>query len=295
MSSARILEGRLRRSRRHAVVVLLGLAMAACGSNTITPSPPSTPSPSAVVPVSPSPTATASGTSSPPPATASPAATPNGTVALAVDGAARTTTDSLRVRSAPGTADSSKKLEPLLATGTRLYVVDGPVAADGYDWYEVVPFDGRLPQGWVASASRQGESWVEDDAESCPTSPLDAANVARLMTFGGLACFGDREVQVTGEVHCEFADVDSPISGPDWIHYDRYCTLNLGGEARLWINDGGMTLGYPMTSQALVTGHFDDPQATLCVSGDESSAPDPARVVLDCRAQFVGTSIDGAP
>ena len=45
--------------------------------------------------------------------------------------------DGLRVRTAPGVGADSKKLKPLLNAGARMLVVDGPVAADGYDWYEV--------------------------------------------------------------------------------------------------------------------------------------------------------------
>lgn len=292
MSTEPSSSGPSRSPDRLPMVALLCLAVVAACTNSAPPSP-GTASPAVAASASASATNAAEGSSSPPPASASPVATSNGTAALALNGASRTITDDLRVRSAPGTADSSKKLEPLLSKGTRLYMIAGPVAADGYDWYQIVPFDHRLPQGWIASASRQGEQWVEDDAESCPTPPLDAAKVLSLMTYGGLACFGDREVEVVGEVHCEFADVDSPISGPDWIHHDRYCTLNLGGESRLGINDGGMTLGFPMTGQASVTGHFDDAQAVLCTSADDELAREPARIVLDCRAQFVGTSIDG--
>lgn len=44
-----------------------------------------------------------------------------------------------------------------------MYVVDGPVPADGYDWLLVSALDTGRPfavQGWIAPASRDGEPWV---------------------------------------------------------------------------------------------------------------------------------------
>jgi len=51
---------------------------------------------------------------------------------------AEVVTDDLRVRTAPGTDDSSVVLEPLLQPGEMLFVVDGPVQASGYPWYQVL-------------------------------------------------------------------------------------------------------------------------------------------------------------
>jgi hypothetical protein len=53
------------------------------------------------------------------------------------------TTD-LVVRSEPGTHDGSRILPTRLNGPTLLYVVDGPVQADGYDWYLVQPFDNGI-------------------------------------------------------------------------------------------------------------------------------------------------------
>ena len=51
----------------------------------------------------------------------------------------------LRVRTAPTVDDTkSAKLEPLLGTGTQLRVIEGPVNADGYDWYLVQRSEMRL-------------------------------------------------------------------------------------------------------------------------------------------------------
>jgi Bacterial SH3 domain len=51
----------------------------------------------------------------------------------------------LRRRSAPGT---SSKVIDSLPPGTQVAVLDGPVEADGYHWWQVRVGDGR--EGWVA-------------------------------------------------------------------------------------------------------------------------------------------------
>lgn len=98
--------------------------------------------------------------------------------------------DGLRVRSQPRVGDDSLKLEPLLPLGAKLYVLDGPVAASGYAWYEVVPLTSRtLPSGWVASADRGGEPWIESGSFDCPQPPTDLHALASLPAGVGLACF----------------------------------------------------------------------------------------------------------
>jgi hypothetical protein len=77
----------------------------------------------------------------------------------------------LRVRTAP-TVDNTKsaKLEPLLGTGTRLQIIEGPVNADDYDWYMVQAI-GLPHRGWVAVADHDGSPWVEDRAAASTGAP----------------------------------------------------------------------------------------------------------------------------
>jgi hypothetical protein len=94
-------------------------------------------------------------------------------VDLSAGAEALTLTGDLRVRSQPRVADDSIKYEPLLAKGTRLRILDGPVYASGYWWYRVAPYllqDGRsvpvalsdgATDGWVASAARDGTRWID--------------------------------------------------------------------------------------------------------------------------------------
>ncbi len=129
------------------------------------------------------------------------------------------------------------------------------------------------------------------------------AELTALAPFGGLGCFGGQEIQLTGDVVCEIADVDRSIGGPSWLAHDHYCTLDLG-DTTTEILDGGLGLGtsgggideegFPMTwLGATITGHFDDPESSTCTYGlEEQPAPDPAEVTATCRAMFVATKIE---
>jgi N-acetylmuramoyl-L-alanine amidase len=55
------------------------------------------------------------------------------------------TSDSLNVRSGPGT---SYAIESTLSYGTEGYVIDGPVTANGYTWYQIEYLGGYV--GWAA-------------------------------------------------------------------------------------------------------------------------------------------------
>ena len=216
--------------------------------------------------------------------------------AIAVDMVVRTVTPDLQAWSAPSVGASSRKIEPLLPQDSRLFVIAGPVSADGYTWYQVLSFDGVFPGVWIAQAGLDGAPWLQPDPQPCPTPPLDAGALGDLVPYGGLACYGGTEIQLMGDVHCETGEVDRAYSGPDWLRDDRSCTIDLGGGETMEIFDGGIAgLTYPMTKRALVSGHFDDPKAASCVYALDPPAPDPATVVVNCRAMFVGTAIEGAP
>lgn len=216
---------------------------------------------------------------------------------IALDTVVRTVVDTLRVRSAPGLGTTSAKLESLLTKGTKLFVVAGPITRDDYDWYQVMPFDAMAASGWVAWADHDGTPWLKSDDQVCPSVPLDATELLSLAPYGGLACYHGDEIQLLGDIHCALADVDRVYSGPDWLRHDRYCTIALGGGQTMEFLDGGIQgLGLPTTGRALVTGHFDDPQATSCVYGlQEPPFPDPATVVVNCRSMFVASDLGAAP
>jgi hypothetical protein len=232
--------------------------------------------------------------SSVPPPTAATSA--SASTAVAVDMVVRTVVPDLQARSAPSLGASSRKVEPLLPQDSRLFVIAGPISADGFAWYQVLSFDGVFPGVWIPLAGLDGTPWLEPDPQPCPTPPLDATALGDLVPYGGLACYGGTNIQLMGDVHCELGDVDRAYSGPDWLRDDRSCTIDLGGGETMEIFDGGIPgLTYPMTQRALVSGHFDDPKAASCVYALDPPAPDPATVVVNCRAMFVGTGLEAAP
>ena len=115
----------------------------------------------------------------------------------------------LRVRTLP-TVDNSKsvKLDPLLAVGTQLQIIEGPVKADGYDWY-LVQAIGLPHRGWVAAADHDGSPWVEDRAlASSSPSPYTAVEsdlIAGLRSDAVVHCGPRRKdlpVRATAAVEC---------------------------------------------------------------------------------------------
>jgi hypothetical protein len=219
-------------------------------------------------------------------------------------------TDGLRVRSLPTVDDRSQKFEPTLARGVRFYVVDGPVTADGYTWYQVQPYgrEERLPFGWIASGSRDGEPWIDRFALGCDSVAPSAEGLVRGEPLEHLYCSlaGDSprssppgpDVAVVGDVYCTAADDHwGFLSGPEWIDQRGYCELRtdvgsirLQGAPRMALLDGDVS---PVEDRYSLVGHFDDPGARECqewpVEGVD--APDPAEVELWCRTLFVVTEV----
>jgi hypothetical protein len=219
-------------------------------------------------------------------------------------------TDGLRVRSLPAVGDESQRLEPTLPAGVRFYVVDGPATSDGYAWYQVQPYgrDERLPFGWIAAGSRDGEPWVDQFPLGCDTSAPSAESLVIGEPLEHLFCSlgGDSprtsppgpEIAFEGNVYCTLADDHwGPLSGPDWIDQLGYCELRtdlgsirLQGTPITGLLDGDTN---PVEGRYALVGHFDDPGARQCREGPfgDVDPPDPAQVVLRCRTYFVVTEV----
>lgn len=239
---------------------------------------------------------------------------------LASRTAAAVATDNLRVRSQPNASDDSTKLTPLLDAGTRLWVVKGPAVGSGYDWYEVlVPSvstdNGGMLAGWVAVASKTGDTWVKPDAIDCP--PADDVTLAdmkalgsRPFLHGGLACFG-RGTPLDGgtlgfDAHARL-ECHNPAGSfvPDWMTAgDRILVLELNGREFRAIPHG-FTILQLACDDAFdsrlyrVFGHFDDPDAETCEPGGGSDGStgdlDWAVSTYKCRSQFVVSYLDPGP
>jgi hypothetical protein len=215
-------------------------------------------------------------------------------------------TDGLRVRSLPTVDDASERYEPTLDAGVPFYIVDGPVFADGYAWYQIDPYggDASLPFGWVAAGSREGDPWIELYLDGCDAMYPSVEDLGTAPAQVSLYCHGvvfSEEYELTGNLYCDLGDIEGLTTGPDWIEFDRYCelrapdwnihdgiSLQVWGQAATSLLDGGS----PVDGQYTVVGHFDDPASSTCRGGGvEGDVRDPAEVVLFCRMQFVATEV----
>lgn len=299
--------------RLHAALIV-SVVVVVTGCTTDTPgAPPPTNATDSVASAStqPAPTLTASRSPSP-----SPTSTPTPSVAdaLGPDDVSVVVTTDLVVRSEPAISDTSMIYPDTLDAPMLLYVVDGPVAASGYDWYLVKPFHADsdyLPRGdelvigpligWVAAAGRDGEAWIEPASMDCPTPELDP--VRRLSPIGRLACFGGQELELAGEFSGCFV-ADPATTSPEWLNHTGCLLVPPGYRAGEVVPDpGGLTMridgevGMPYGSLGapiVVTGHFDDRAAATCSHIPGASVADPRPpelVVLQCRTEFVVTGV----
>ena len=242
------------------------------------------------------PTPTSSATAS-----AGPSTTPSPS-GITLDAIAATVADGLRVRSQPRVSDDSTKYEPLLPLGTQLLILDGPVSASGYTWYEVVPLTTRpLPHGWVASASRDGEPWLGEGHLDCPPAPADFRALAALPRGVGLACFPQVPITVeAGLISCN-CDADGPWYTPWWFflgsgspdllvepgatdvpsNVDDWFALNLDPA-------GEHPVVLPLGQVVEVTGMFDHPAAATCTRTEMDGEPAPSQ---GCRFEFAVTRL----
>lgn len=306
----------MRGMNRHPVTALLSLVVlsAGCSSSVASTAPaPSAPSSPEAAATSAIPTATPALPATPTPRPpASPLSTQVASTGM-VDTVAVTVVDGLRVRSKPRVGDDSRKYEPLLPLGTPLYALEGPVSASGYAWYEVVPLAQQaLPGGWVASAGRDGEPWIEPGAFECPPVPTDFRSLAALPRGVGLACFP--RVPITADariVECN-CDMDGAWYSPGWFlgasgspellvdpdvtrpPHDTgdWFLLNLdpNGQHPDVLPIGRYLGGTSWSKPGLVevTGMFDHPAAASCTMTEMDGEPAPTH---DCRLAFAVTRL----
>ena len=309
--------------RWHTVAPRLAVGLASlallggCGAGA-TPSPTPAPTPALVSPsaspppstaASPAPTSTPTSSSA---TTANATATGSPTDAFVGHVVDTLADEGLRVRSEPRVSDDSEKYDPLLPPGTQLYVLDGPVSASGYAWYEVVPLpsarpdleyreSGTLPSGWVASADRDGEPWIEAGAFECPPVPTDIRSLAALPRAVGLACFPRVPITIAARLISCNCDMDGPGYDPSWF-------LLGSGSPDLLVEPGATTLPedladwfflnldpagqhpdvLPIGQDVEVTGMFDHPAAASCTRTEPDGEPVPDQ---GCRLEFAVTTV----
>jgi hypothetical protein len=299
------------------VASLVGVVLAASGCVAGSPMT-ATPTPTAIPVATPSPAATPSPTVTP-----VPTETPAALQPLKVDSIAVVVTNDLLVRSKPGTDAGSEKRAPLLNAGQDVYVLAGPVAASGYQWYEVDPTMGSgtyfgvgfdPPSGWVAAASRGGVPWLLPKRGVCADRdlPEEFWGLADLHPTVGLVCFGDRPMTFEATLGTyETCGLRTWTINPQWLgdpcngsgmwlgEPDAGDYADLGDQVDAafapGVDSSRLHPGSapPRWIRVKVTGQFDHPAARTChgVSGEEEVPLDPDAIILACRAQFAITSI----
>ena len=222
-------------------------------------------------------------------------------------------TDALNLRENPN--DSARVLAEL-RNGERLFVIGEPREADDLLWYRVAP--AGVPQcgdgcgdtviGFVATPVADADGWLASIELDCPSSPMTADDLATLAPLEMLSCYGRSDIVVSGPL--DYVDVAFD-GGP--IDYSPFWLASPFSPASLDLQSG-MALAFrphpesgldevPLRGAMLrVTGHFEDPEAASCKasvnedwwdavgqSPQPVALPNPASLILDCRARLVWT------
>lgn len=290
--------------------IIAGILLAACAPAASDTSPATAATPFASPAVAPSlaASAPASAEASPSaePGTASPAATP-GPAGLAPDTIGRVLVTELVVRSAPGVGADSTILDGQLTLEDPVYVIDGPVAADGYQWIlasRALADPGSPPiAGWVAIASREGEAWVESIEPPCPSS-VDVVALSGMSGEQALYCFGGDELTLGGALgFCGHADpvIQEPgwlanescaFEAPDRPGVSSWPTISVHFEPA--VRTPPYTGG---TTPARLIGRYDHSAAASCRYIEGAADPPPTELdamllAFRCRMAFVVEEVE---
>jgi hypothetical protein len=274
-----------------------------------------TPEPSSPMPAA-SPSASVEAASTPAP---TPSPSPVAASNLPVEGFAEVVADRLVMRVAPGL--SSDVLQygqggdhppgyvfPTATIGrdtewTLVYLLDGPVAADGYDWYlaAATRLENSWPEylGWIAAGDAQ-DAWLVQTDVPCPEAPVQLADVTytALPRLTVIYCLGGQELTLRG--YYTAPPPGEPLEGecvsePAWL----VCSFGWHTLRVLeapWAGDGNhlglqlhpdMGLMPPRPGWIEVTGQFDHPAAAECGNDQPGTG---FGTSLQCRSSFVVTS-----
>jgi len=243
---------------------------------------------------------------------------------LPIPGFVTVSADALLVRQEPGL-----DAEPVIDTSTCIdnpnpcerpftlgadrgwlwaYLYDGPVSADGYDWY-LAATEMNTPQhastfpeavGWVAAGDGE-DAWLVPDERSCPSDPIELADVTNLALtkLEMLHCLAGQELTLRGwfppppqgeqdqtDLIAECRERSPWLMCASVFDVIRPVQAEWAGNADYldFVVDPSSDLVLPERGQwVTLTGAFDHPDATSC--GD-------AAAVLICRFAFVLTDIE---
>ena len=225
--------------------------------------------------------------------------------------------DRLRVRSRPGLGEDSERLSPLLPANTNVFVFDGPVTKDGYDWYHVAAYgaDRRL-YGWVAGGDDQ-DMWLQTSEPVCGREPTRDEVIER-PAAEFLVCYGEQPITVTARVNdglgplseggteadyaCpDLASADGCALGEPWLQVPlgsilfQFDDLESTVEVALPPGQDSRFFEAPLGEDVQFTIALDAPEASACAvidtrTGENHITPEEARA--RCRLTYVLVDID---
>lgn len=161
----------------------------------------------------------------------------------------------------------------------------------------------RGPLGWVASADRDGTSWIVGGKVECPDfagSHEDLSAVERLGPLVALSCYGDATIQFRAKLGSQgFADGFGEGTEPDamypnayWaapLSVDDYATFGTKLDRARFPKGEADVIPYDAVWN--VVGHFDDKAAAACGIGGRPEDQSAAAFILMCRTTFVVTDL----
>ena len=285
---------------------MLSIALAACaGTETAATDAPSespmsiSPSPSTTA--TPQPSATPTQSAAPSPSTSSGGG-------LAHDSMVVTVVDQVALRDGARTAGG---LIGYLPIGSRSFVVDGPVSADGYEWMLLVgpgipPASGcaTFPTreltcpvwfGWAAIADPvSGDPWFADDPSECPE--VDAGDTRAIMMLGdveALHCFSGEQIEPSGWLPAESVNEDcSGLESVAWLVCEPgagtlFVAQDEAVSIELYVDPSSDVDLSATTGHVTVIGHVDHPAAQSCSTAFVGHPDNPALREVNCRTRFV--------
>jgi hypothetical protein len=185
----------------------------------------------------------------------------------------------------------------------ELYLLDGPVQADGYAWYlaATTTEDSISPEyiGWVAAGDESGP-WLVLHEPECPQPPIELSDITYqgLSRFEAIACFSGQDLTVRGWYVALPADAEPPgecSAQPAWLvcgwgyHMLRPQPSGYYGDANnlpMKVDPASNVNMPPRGNWVVVTGMFDHPAAEAC----GTDAQDQVAFRLQCRMEFVVTA-----
>lgn len=208
----------------------------------------------------------------------------------------------------PATEKQPSEYQQLVHQGDRLYVVDGPVAAHGRNYWQLA---GRWPLaytalGWYPETNEGSQQALAPFAPDCPSAdqPISGSELMILGGSEGLVCFGNVELTVSGQLKCFRANADGGAGGAPWMDSSRFCKIDdvlwVYGEAATRLLEEPAYLD-SITGTYEAVGHFEDLAAKGCrwmpigVSLNAPGGPPDPGAVMTCRQDFVVTSATELP